>query len=75
MDRLWSDFTSGLSSFTRKVQYGAENVGTTVKRSTIGGSTKKNRKNRKNSRKNLKSKRNGGQIIGFNDHADPVYYK
>ena len=35
-----------------------------------------NRKSMRNNRKNRKSKsRRGGQIIGFNNRANPIYYK
>lgn len=41
----------------------------------FGGGKRKSKRNNRKNRKTLNRRRRGGQIIGFNNRAEPIYYK
>jgi hypothetical protein len=70
LKREAASFTARLNVVSEKLDYGIQQF--RVANNPQGGK----RQSMRNNRKNRKSKsRRGGQIIGFNNRANPVYYK
>ena len=70
LQREAASFTARLNVVSEKLDHGIQQF--RVAPAPHGG----RRKSMRNNRKNRKSKsRRGGQIIGFNNRANPVYYK